>query len=312
MMLRSKLIIFLTPFALFLTLVPWILPGYPVLLLLMIALNVAFAQGWNLCFSTAGLLSLGHALFAGISGYVAAAICNAGASIYVSILVGAFTSMAFAFVVSPLLMRLRGIFFAVGTLILCHSLQLWFLHWGEAGRSLGIRVRIYPGYSLNNCYYLAWTVVLIAIILSWIVGKSKWGLAARSIRDDVERSEAIGVPTLLVRTAIFAIGAFIAGLVGGVRVAYLLAINPSLAFGFEQSLWPILAVILGGVGTLTGPILGGAIITLLQHVLINFPEVSMLITGAILIVVMLFLPEGLIGILKMLLQRGNLLRTRSP
>jgi branched-chain amino acid transport system permease protein len=160
---------------------------------------------------------------------------------------------------------------------------------------------MYPEYSLSNCYYLAWIVAFIATVSLWIIVRSKLGLAARSVRDDVERSEAIGVPTLLVRTIIFAISAFIAGLVGGVRVAYLLIIEPTLAFSFDQSLWATLAVVLGGAGTLIGPILGATVITSLQYALMSIPEFSMIITGAILILIMLFLPEGLISIVKKIL-----------
>lgn len=302
MRLKSKSIMFSIVFMFFIIVIPWILQGYPLLFLLQLAINIAFAQSWNLGFSYAGLLSLGHALFAGISGYVTVVICNMGIPIYISILIGAFTSMLFAVVVSPLLMRLRAIYFAIGTLILCNAFQYWFMHWTEAGRALGLRLRMYPEYSLSNCYYLAWIVAFIATVLPWIIVKSKLGLAALSVRDDVDRSEAIGVPTLLVKTIIFAISAFIAGLVGGVRVAYLLIIEPTLAFSFEQSLWATLAVVLGGTGTLIGPILGAAVITSLQYALMNIPELSMLITGVMLILIILFLPRGLISIVKKILQ----------
>jgi len=260
-------------------------------------MNIAFAQSWNLCFSYAGLLSLGHALFVGIGGYSAVAICNGGIPIHISILVGAFISTFFAVVISPLFMRLRGVYFAIGTMILCSSFQYWFMHWTEAGRALGLRLRFYPEYSLESCYYFSWLVAFFATTLSWITVRSRLGLAARAVRDDVDRSEGIGVPSLLVRTVIFAISAFMAGMVGGVRVAYLLVVDPSV-FSFELSLWATLAVVLGGAGTLIGPILGGALITLLQHVLMGLPEISMLITGIMLILIRLFLPGGLVSIIK--------------
>jgi branched-chain amino acid transport system permease protein len=287
-----------TAFIVLIIMIPWIAKGYPVLFLFQLALNIAFAQSWNICSSYAGLLSLGHALFFGISGYVTVVICNAGMPIYISILIGAFASALFAAVISPLLMRLRAVYFAIGTMIICNAFYYWFLNWREAGGSQGLTIRIYPEYSLNNCYYLAWMVAFFATILLWLTVKSKLGLAALSIRDDVERSEALGVPTLLVRMSIFTIGAFLAGLVGGVRVAYLLIIEPKVAFSFDLSLSAVLAVVMGGAGTLIGPILGSIIITSLQHALMGIPEFSMLITGAILILIMLFLPGGLVSIVR--------------
>lgn len=279
-------------------LIPSVTGGYIILFLMQLAMNIALAESWNICANTAGLLSLGHAMFVAISGYVTVVICNSGVPIYISILIGAFASALFAVVISPVLMRLRGVYFAIGTLLICSALQYWFIRWKAAGGSSGLTLRIYPEYSLINCYYFAWIIVIFTYILLWRVTRSKLGLAALATRDDIERSETIGVPTTLVRTFIFGIGAFAAGLVGGVRVAYLLVIEPTVAFSFDLSLWAVLAVVLGGSGTLIGPVLGGTVITSLQYALMGFPELSMLITGSILVLVMLFLPGGLISIVK--------------
>jgi branched-chain amino acid transport system permease protein len=140
--------------------------------------------------------------------------------------------------------------------------------------------------------------MILANVVLWAILKSKLGLAALTIRDSIDASEIIGINTFLYRASIFAISAFLAGLIGGVNVAHVLLIEPYSGFSLARTLWAINIVFLGGIGTLHGPILGALLVTTLEQWLAYFPEIYLLITGFFLLMVIIFLPSGIIGLVE--------------
>lgn len=275
---------------------PLATPTYILFILFLMLVNLCLAQSWNLCGGFAGLISLSHAAFIGLGGYTAAYWClmwpRSWIAPYLGVITGGCLAALFAFLISFPLLRLRGAYFAIGTLAVSEALKIWMINWPGAGGPAGIRPPAYPQYSLTHSYYIALFIAIATNLIVWKIKNSKLGIAASAIRDNVDACEIVGVDTFKSRAYILTISAFFAGMAGGVSTMHSLMIEPYAGFSFLTTLWAMNMVFLGGVGTILGPIIGSIIITIIREEIAIFAEVQLLITCLLLIMIITFLPEG--------------------
>jgi branched-chain amino acid transport system permease protein len=275
---------------------PFYGPGYPVILLSSILMYVILTVGWVMFSGPTGYISLAPAAFFGFGIYTTAIIGKAIPFVLV-VFLGGVASFCLALLVGALTLRLKGIYFAVFTfgllMLIANAVNYYEIHFtGTRGRFVMVK-----GYDLIYLYMLA--IFVLLMITATIIKHSKYGLALVSIGQEEEAAEHTGVNVVRVKVIIFAISAFFMGAAGAVMATKWTYIDSGIAFYMLYSFMPVLMAIFGGMGQLYGPIIGSAIFTYLEELLITrFPEIYMLIFGAILVVSILYLPDGLVGLIQ--------------
>jgi len=275
--------------------VPLYAPGYPVVLLSSILMYVILTVGWVIFSGPTGYISLAPAAFFGVGIYASAFIGKA-VPFFVVVLIGGLASFCLALLVGALTLRLKGIYFAIFTfglvMLISHSLLFWELHW------TGTRGRFVMPKGYNEIYYYMLACFVLLVITAHLIKRSKYGLALLSIGQGEEAAAHTGVNVVMLKVVTFAVSAFFMGAAGSVMATKWTYIDPGIAFNPYFSFMPVLMAIFGGVGQLYGPVLGATLFTYLEELLITrLPEVYMLIFGAILVVAILYLPEGLVGLI---------------
>ncbi len=268
-------------------------PGYPVILLTSILMYVILTVSWVMFSGTTGYISLAPAAFFGVGIYTSAIIGKAMPFILV-VAVGGAASFCLALLVGSLSLRLRGIYFAIFTFglveLIKHSLTFWELHW------TGTRGRFVMPVGYNTIYYYMLGILVVLLITAYLIRRSKFGLALQSIGQEEDAAAHTGVNVTRVKITTFAVSAFFMGACGAVMATKWTYIDPGIAFNPFYSFMPVLMAIFGGVGQLYGPVIGAVIFTYLEEFLITrFAELYMLIFGTILVVAIVYLPEGLVG-----------------
>jgi branched-chain amino acid transport system permease protein len=280
---------------------PYYAPGYPVILFSSILMYVILTVGWVMFSAPTGYISLAPAAFFGFGIYTTAIIGEAIPFVLV-VFLGGVSSFCLALLVGALTLRLRGIYFAVFTfgllMLIANTVNYYEIHFtGTRGRFVMVK-----GYDLIYFYMLG--IFVLLIIAATIIKHSKYGLALVTIGQEEEAAEHTGVNVVMVKVIIFAISAFFMGAAGAVMATKWTYIDSGIAFFMLYSFMPVLMAIFGGMGQLYGPIIGSAIFTYLEEFLITrFPEVYMLIFGVILVVSILYLPNGLVGLIQKIWNR---------
>jgi ABC-type branched-subunit amino acid transport system permease subunit len=277
-----------------LCLLPFVAGRYVVTLAFLLWVAIALAESYNLVGGYLGYMNLGHAGFFGVSAYLFGMLYTEGVPFPWAWLAGMGGSVAFAVGISVPLFRLRGAYFAVASFGLITLLELLAhnfsaLTGGAAGLSLP------PGDRLLPAYYLSLAVAAGSVALTALVGRSHLGLALMSLREDEEVAAVFGVHAFRFKTLALILSAIPPGLIGGVYAWQLTYINPSIVFGLEIALVPIVMAMLGGIGHVWGPVLGALFITLIEELLwTKMPYLHLTTYGVILLLVGFYLPGGLI------------------
>jgi branched-chain amino acid transport system permease protein len=273
--------------------------SYVVYVLFMAFTYVAMAQGFNLIAGYTGQISLGQHAFFGLGAYVTAfAWQKAGMGYFnpLSMLLSGLGPAILAILVGlPLLSRLRGDYFALGTLGLGEILRIIFILGGAlTGGSMGTFLPSSAYTSMLPYYYTALFLGVFASAAVFFIIRSRLGLALIAIREDETAAGACGIHVLWYKVFAFAMGAFITGLCGNLQAYYLFHVHPRNFFGLNWTLYPILMCVLGGSGTFTGPVIGALVLTgVFELAKIWLPEVHPIASGLLIIAVILFLPYGL-------------------
>jgi branched-chain amino acid transport system permease protein len=266
---------------------------------------IILAQGWNLVAGYAGQISLGtHAFFA-LGAYTTAIIWlhDITKTWYyfdplVMILSG-LVSVVFAIIIGmPLLSRLQGDYFSFGTLAAAEVLKILILRGGKFTQgAMGLRLPA-SGFTTMHPYY--WTALLLALLATaavYFIARSRIGLALRAINEDETSAASHGVHILTFKLFAFAVGSFLIGLCGSLYAYYLFMISPLAVMNLNWMFIPILACILGGNGTVLGPIIGAfAVGALFSYGDVYVGQNHPMLSGIFIILVMRFLPTGIVGL----------------
>ncbi len=265
----------------------------------LILIYMAMGQMWNLMGGYAGLLSLGMQSFIGIGGYSLAVFSvSYGMNVYLAILVGAVISVVFALVISPALFKMSGVYFAIGSWVVAEALIIAFSNWSFVKYAKGIGINSVYRISPTQIYFTALILGLGAVLVVFIMMRTKIGLALMGMRDNISAAETMGVEIFRTKLKCYLIASFITGLAGGVMYMMQGYIMPSSGFSISWTVAMTFMVIIGGIGTMEGPIIGAILYVLLTQYLYNFPGMSMIILGLVAVVVILIAPRGIMGTLR--------------
>jgi len=269
---------------------------YILLFGLLLCLYMAMSQMWNLLVGYSGLLSLGQQAFIGFSGYTVAVLTNYyGVYVWLSALIGGMFSVLLALFMSLFIFRMKGIFFGIGTWIFAEILLLWFSNWAYVKYGTGLFIKPAPPPSMIMIFYAAFIMALGSLAVVYLLLRSKIGLGLMAMRDNEEVSETIGVEVFRSKLFCFLVAAFITGTTAGVLYVFQIFIQPYKAFAIDWTVILVFIVIIGGIGTIEGPIVGSFLYVLLTQWLADYGHTSMLILGMIAITIMLVAPKGIMG-----------------
>jgi branched-chain amino acid transport system permease protein len=275
--------------------------AYTPILMTSIIMYIILSVSWTMFSGPTGYMSLATAAFFGVGIYTAAFL-GKNVPLPVFIITAGVISSILAVLVGALTLRLRGIYFAIFTfgliLLISNLLIFWELHvYGTRGRFVVV-------IDYNTIYYAMFVLFLALIVVAYFINRSKYGLALQSIGQYEEAAAHMGVNVTMVKVVTFAISAFFCGAVGATIATRWTYIDPGIAFYPLYSFLPVLMAIFGGMGRLYGPIIGAIIFSYLQEVLITrFSELYMLIFGIVLVIAILYMPQGLVGLLQKLWSR---------
>jgi len=276
--------------------VPHVLDRYTVFLLYLVGLYIGLAQGWNLLAGYSGLISLGVAAFFGIGAYTAAmTVIHLSLHFLLGSLLGGFLAATFAAIVAVPIFRFRGIYFAIGTLVLSEALRIFMISWKFTGSAEGLTLPIEKSPSLMWFYYLMLSVAAGATLLVVLILRTKLGMGLRAIGNNERSAQNMGVNIFRTKLSIFLISAFITGVVGGIHATQMGSIEPYSIFYFMWTLSTANTVIIGGIGTVLGPVLGSIFVIFLAEILSDYHTFHLAITGVLLIVIIRFVPTGIWG-----------------
>lgn len=292
-----KPIILAIIFLLLITL-PVISSDYLMSIVTLVLIYMAMGQMWNLLGGYSGLLSLGLQAFIGIGGYSLAVFSvSYGVPVYLAIFIGAVASVVFGIIVSPALFKMSGVYFAIGSWVIAEALIIAFSNWKFVKYAMGINISTVYRISSTQIYYTSMVLGVITIIVVFLLMRSKTGLALMAIRDNVGAAETMGINIYRTKITCYIIACFFTGLAGGVMYMVQGYILPSAGFSINWTVAMTFMVIIGGMGTMEGPILGAILYVLLTQFLFNFPGMSMIILGIIAIIVIMIAPKGIMGTL---------------
>jgi|RhiMetdeSRZDD1v2_1073273.scaffolds.fasta_scaffold40133_3 branched-chain amino acid transport system permease protein len=273
---------------------PWLTTStYLVAFFLSVFIAAVLAQSYDWVGGHMGYLNLGHASFFGIGAYASGILLKGGQPLGLALAIGVALAMAFALAISYPFFRLRAAYFALATFGLVAFLELLASNLSRlTGGSEGLTIP--TGYRLYHAYYAALGLLALLVAGTAALARSRFGLALVAIREDEEVAGAFGVNAYAVKCLALVASAGVAGLAGGLYCWYLTYIIPSTVFGLDVAIGPVVMAMLGGSGTVAGPLLGALVVDVLQEVLrLKTQYLALTIYGAILVLVGLFLPGGL-------------------
>jgi branched-chain amino acid transport system permease protein len=269
---------------------------YIQILLTTIFMHIVLTLSWALFSGPTAYISLAPAAFFGVGIYTAA-ILGFQLPFLLVVLLGGLASACLALLVGALTLRLKGIYFAIftfGLVELIKHLLLWF----EINLT-GTRGRFVVIVESATTYYVMLILFILTLLTAYFIRRSKFGLALLSIGEQEEAAAHIGIHVTMVKVSTFSISALFMGATGAIMATRWTYVDPYIAFNPLFSFMPVLMAIFGGMGQLYGPILGAAVFAYLEEVLITrFPYYYMLAFGIILVVSVLYLPNGLVGLIQ--------------
>ncbi len=275
--------------------------AYNVILVTAILMYIVITVSWTIFSGPTGYISLAPAAFFGVGIYTMAVLGKILPLLAV-VAIGGLISFILAFLVGIITLRLRGIYFAIFTFGLVVLMKELLLFWEiVVTRTRG---RFVVLESNTTIFYVMLGILVILMITAYFIRRSKYGLALQSIGENEEAAAHTGVNVTLLKTITFAISAIFMGAAGAIMATRWTYVDPYVAFNPLFSFMPVLMAIFGGMGQLYGPVIGAAIFAYLEELLLTkFPYYYMLIFGIILIAVILYLPQGLVGLIQKIQRR---------
>jgi len=290
-------------------LVPFLVHNdYLMQVLFRIVLFAALGLAWNLVGGYAGQLSLGHVAFFGIGAYGLALFTARGVPVWISLVLAAAVAAGFAAVIGLIVFRLRGPYFTLSTIAFAEVLRLVATNLNATGGAIGLSTPpLFAPKSFWKMFYLsAVALALLCFLINYATSKSRPGYYLLAIREDEETASTVGINTAGYKLRALVLSAFLTALGGAVYSSAFQYIVPDFVFSLDISVQIAIITMLGGAGTLMGPIVGAVLLLSASELFkIKFQESHLLIYGILIVVVVLFLPEGIVGGLQHLVRRGG-------
>lgn len=260
-------------------------------LLILVLLYMTIASSWNILGGYTGQTNLGHAAFFGVGSLITRLLWIKGFPFFPSFLAGGLAAVALAMLIGIPAFKLRGVYFAIGTLALAQILNITV---GNILPEMSYNPAL-SNYLLMPRYYLFLGLAIITIGSAYFLVNSKWGLGMMAVREGEDAAESLGISALKHKLLALSISAFFAGLVGGAFAYYHVSYYLNMPFSPEWTFDPMMMAYIGGTGTIIGPIIGSIFFVGLKQLLVwNVGEYHLIIFGVLFILIVLFLPGGLV------------------
>jgi branched-chain amino acid transport system permease protein len=270
---------------------------------------VAFASSLNILLGYTGYVSFGHIVFSGLGGYVGFYLIEVHeAHLAIAVLAGGLSAAILAFALGKAILRLRGAYFALATIGVNEAMRAFVKNFDPFGGPIGMTLnfRVYRSYggadqSLWIAYITTAVLTLLVVAVSYLVKSSRFGLGLMAIRENEDAAEVMGVVAPSAKTWAYVLSAVFPGMIGVLFFFKNGNIEPTDAFVLHQSIEAIVMVMLGGQGTVLGPILGAAAYQRLRGLLLVSPlfkNIQLAVAGVLLLAIVLFVPAGVVGWLR--------------
>uniref|UniRef100_Q07QZ0 Inner-membrane translocator n=1 Tax=Rhodopseudomonas palustris (strain BisA53) TaxID=316055 RepID=Q07QZ0_RHOP5 len=279
-------------------------------IMILTLMYAALSQAWNILGGYCGQISLGHALYFGLGAYTTALLFTKfGVLPWFGMLGGGVISALIAMALGYPTFRLKGHYFVIATIVIAEIGLLLFHNWDWAGAALGIDIPMrqdswanfqFPRSKLPY-FYFALAFCCVAWFVTWWLENSKWGFWWRAVKDNPEAAESLGVVVFNSKMGAAAVSAFLTAVGGSFYAMFVSYIDPESVMAFQFSLLMALPAVLGGIGTLWGPVLGAAILIPLTELTRSFiggsgRGVDLIVYGTVIMLIALARPQGLIGL----------------
>lgn len=270
---------------------------------------IALAASLNILLGFTGYVSFGHIVFFGLGGYIGFYfLSQQGWSIWTAMLIGAFASGLMAFLLGKAILRLRGAYFALATIGVNEAVRAFINNFDLFGGPIGMRLnfQVYQDYggpmqALQMAFYIMVAITIAVVIVSYFVRTSKFGLGLLAIREDEDAAEVIGVVAPSLKTWAYVLSAVFPGMIGVLFFFKNGNVEPVPAFPLHLSIEMIVMVMLGGQGTVLGPVIGATVYQRLRGYLVTSPvfgNIQLAVAGVALLFIILFIPAGFVGWLR--------------
>ncbi len=274
---------------------------------------VILATAWNIFGGYAGYVNFGASGFFGLGAYVSGYLYYTySLGLLFGIFAAAAASSALGLIVGYATVRLRGLYFAIATLAISLLIQVIFINMPQVGQSFGFIVTPpappspYPSY-VAFLFPVMVAIALASVLASWFLLKSKFGIGLFSIKDDELAAESLGVPTFKLKLLAASMSGLFMGLAGAAYPYYQLYISPDI-ISFTISINSVAMPLIGGVGTLLGPVVGAILLTTIQQVasVSISSDINVLIVGVLIVIFIVLAPDGLVGIFRRLIGKPSI------
>jgi branched-chain amino acid transport system permease protein len=266
---------------------------------------LALAQMWNLLAGYAGLVSIGQQAFIGVGAYGLYLIADrGGVHPFAAVALAGLAAAGISLATAALAFRLRGGYFAIGTWVIAEVFSLLTLNGTDLGVDLGGGVgvtiisaaQLERGYRANGTYWWALAAGAGSVLLVYTILRSRIGLALTAIRDDEAAARSLGVNVLRMKTLVWVIAAFGCGVVGAIVYLNLIRVEPAAAYNVNWTAFMIFIVVIGGIGTIEGPIIGTVVFFTLQQTLSDYGAWYLVIVGSVAVLVAVWMRGGIWGV----------------
>jgi branched-chain amino acid transport system permease protein len=274
-------------------------------MLLFIYMNVAIASSWNIIGGYAGYISLGHNVFFALGGYFAAIFfAYFGVSPFISAPFAGIAAAAAGFLIGMITLRVRGPTFIISTIAMVLMTKILLDNWDYIGGTNGISLALLDlpvDVVKLPFYYYMLAIAIGSVFLARRIRRSKFGLGLRAISQDETKAEVAGIPTRLYKILGFALSGFFIGMAGALWGYYLTYLSPVIFLNILVGAKFVLMTILGGRGAVFGPVLGATVFIGANELFVSqfgATELNIAMTGILLVLILMFFPEGIVGTLK--------------
>jgi branched-chain amino acid transport system permease protein len=263
---------------------------------------LVLAQMWNLLAGYAGLVSIGQQAYVGVGGYALIVLADdLGVNPFVAVPLAGLVAVAVALPTAALVFRFRDAYFAVGTWAVAEVYRLLIANTPALGRGTGRTLKaVFPLARETRelvTYAIAVAIGVAALVAVYLYLRSRFGLGLMAVRDSEPASESLGVDVYRTKLAVYLVAAFGTGTTGALIYLNLLRISPDAAFSINWTAYTIFSVVIGGLGTLEGPIVGTLVFFLLRELLADYGSWYMILLGMLAVLTMMRYPQGLWGLL---------------
>lgn len=283
-------------------LLPFFGDNYVLRLGTMFAMYAVMAQSWNIIGGFAGYPSFATAAFFGLGAYAGAILQGNGLPMPIAWLAAGILAGLFAAVMGAAILHLKGHYFAIASLVLAEVLLEITTSWTSlTGGGMGLNLPVIRMSVEAQAQLFFWAMLALAVLtflMSWYVSSSRIGFALRCIRQNEDASSMVGINTTFYKVVAFVLSALFVGSAGALYASWVFYIEPPDVYSVLTSVKPIVMVMLGGTGTIAGPVIGAAVFLFMEEVVWrNFLSIHSAVLGLLIVALIFFLPNGILGFL---------------